>query len=172
VTGSTASGDSAVPLLGGDCWEDIDALYVLAYLYSGDRCIAEEAVVEAVANVFVDPVAVVGGRNWLWQIMAANIRTQCEKGLLRGTLCVGAVSDAQRQCIALIAVGRNVLEAAALLDTTVAQVRHDTHAGIRAFQLALGLQAGSAVGASSAGRSPSRRGRLPRCRSSSFRTRL
>jgi hypothetical protein len=142
AAGVTDSGDICSTLV-ERCREHIGALYVLAYLYSGDRHVAEEAVADAVASLLAHPVPADGGPVRMWDLLASDIQGQNDRGVFRGTpvttLQAVAASDVQRQCIALVAVGRTPHDAAVLLDTTVDRLHHNLRGGLRAFRVALRL---------------------------------
>ena len=134
------------------CRDHIDALYLLAYLYTGQRQTAEDVVVDVVASSATHRAIVVAGPSWVWHILAEQIHTRGGQRLVRvgaGDLRVEAgdglalslaragLSPLQREALALVGTGRKAREVAALLGVTTTQIHRDVCAGLQGLGTAL-----------------------------------
>jgi hypothetical protein len=117
-------------LVMGRCAAHIDALYLLAYLYTGEQTMAEAAVVDAVANTAADRAIRVAGPPWVWHILTSHVHPDTgSPGHFRR----------QREAVALVAAGRSPSHIGALLGITSTQVHSDVWIAIPAIQAHFGL---------------------------------
>ncbi len=111
----------------------LDAVYLLAYLYTGNRVTADGAIVDAVACLLHNPAAPTAGPVWVWRILADRIHAQLRvkpdcPGSLTGPI---SPSSIERECIALVGAGRPVRDVAALLGMSTAQAQRNINRGLR-----------------------------------------
>jgi DNA-directed RNA polymerase specialized sigma24 family protein len=125
------------------CREHIDALYLLAYLYTGQHDIAEDVVVDVVARSATHRAMLVGGTPWVWHILAEQIHSWGGQRLLRLEagdelpMARAGLSPPQREALALVVAGRRAGEAAVLLGITTMQIHRDLLAALQGLGSAL-----------------------------------
>lgn len=125
------------------CREHIAALYLLAYLCTGQRDAAEELTVDAIATAATHRAIMIAGAPWVWQILAEQIhyrasqypsRDEAGDGLV---LDLAGLSPPQREAFALVAAGRKVREAAMLLGVTTTQIHRELGSALQGLGIAL-----------------------------------
>ena len=111
----------------------LDAIYLLAYLYAGNRVTADGAVVDAVAGLLHNPAAPTAGPVWVWRILADRIHAQLkvEPDCPRSLTAPIPPSSIERECIALVGAGRPVCDVAALLGMSASQAQRNINRGLR-----------------------------------------
>jgi hypothetical protein len=99
--------------------DHIDALFLLALLYTGERRRAEEAVVNAMVAAAADPSITAGDPPWVWRRLASHLCPPNDGILMQGSSSVtpqtAGLSPLQCETMALLVAGRDVGEVAALL---------------------------------------------------------
>jgi DNA-directed RNA polymerase specialized sigma24 family protein len=140
------------------CHEHIDALYLLAYLYTFQHDTAEDVVVDVLASSATHRAIMVAGPPWVWHILAEQIHGRSGQRLAgiaasdepALALARAGLSSPQREAIALVGTGRKASEAAALLGVTTTQVHLDLRAGLQGLAGALSDCRGTTCGERSA----------------------
>ena len=116
----------------------LDALYALAYFSSGDPESAQQAVIDAFTGVCTDPSAKSACRSRLWRTLADHVHLASDG---RGASPAvgpapfrdGALSQCQREAIALRLGGRRAGEAARLLGVSQGKLRREFRVGLEAL---------------------------------------
>jgi hypothetical protein len=121
--------------------DHIDALYLLALLYTGERRRAEEAVVNAMVAAAADPSITAGDPPWVWRRLASHLRRPNEGNVVQGssppTPQTAGMSPLQCETMALLVAGRNVGEVATLLDLPEHRIPVEFRAATAALDRAL-----------------------------------
>jgi hypothetical protein len=120
----------------------LDALYLLALLYTGDVQLAEEAIVDAVVSASSEPSITDADPTWVWSVLASRFRVPNEQTVVQGsiatTIRMAGLSAGQRETMALIMTGRTPDDVALLLKVSAAQVQDDFCVGAWALNTAMG----------------------------------
>lgn len=141
-----------------DCCRDhIDALYLLAYLYTGQRHTAEDVVVDAVVSAATRRAITVAEPAAVWHLLAGHVHARGDRdlpGIEAGAepavaLTRAGLSPRQREALALVGTGRKTHETAQLLGVTATQIHRDLRAGLQCLGTALKATAGPAAWRSS-----------------------
>jgi hypothetical protein len=123
------------------CRHYLDALYLLALLYTGEDQLAEEAVVDALVSAAKDPSITVTDPASVWSLLASCFRDPNGPTVVWGstaaTVRIAGLSIAQRETMALIVAGRSPDDVAVLLAVPPAQVQDDFRSGAWALDAAM-----------------------------------
>ncbi|HET9731050.1 MAG TPA: hypothetical protein VFP54_00100 [Acidimicrobiales bacterium] len=116
----------------------MDALYVLAYLSSGDAEFAQEVVTDAFRSLCGEPLALTLGRADIWQHLAGHVLAGTGPGEVAGEgarapFQVGQLTSQQRQAIALLLVGTCQAEASSLIGLSPQAFRGHVRTGLTAL---------------------------------------
>jgi hypothetical protein len=121
--------------------DHIDALYLLALLYTGERRRAEEAVVDAMVAAAADPSITAGDPPWVWRGLAAHLCRSSEQTIIQGSSAasvqMAGLSPLQCETMALLVAGRDVHEVATLLDLPEKRVPVEFRSATGALDAAL-----------------------------------
>jgi hypothetical protein len=110
-------------------------VYALAYLSSGDGDDAEQTVIGAFRALCVEPTGKFVCDSCAWRALADHVRlASCERGVSpsagRAPFRDSALSQDQREAIALVLGGRESLEAAGLLGVSLVQFERHLSSGL------------------------------------------
>lgn len=114
---------------------------MMALLYTGDCRHAEDAVVDTRVATALDPLITAGDPSSVWRCLASHFSRPDEQTVLErssvATVGIACLSAIQSQAMALVAVGRDLEEVAAIVEIPPAQVLVEFRTGTAALDEAL-----------------------------------